>query len=280
MRLRGILLSLMVIVPSVSVAADAIPDPETLIEGMIEAAGGDAFLRLGVIELQAKEEETTTDGKTSKQWYRAYLNTGRQGIADLRVEIDNNVILGCNNNLCWATEDGKIDERPQAPRLAGGSIRQRLFPLMLPFSLRMDGVWPDAKVFAGSFEGEEVYQLALKFKPMFFAAPIMTTTWHLVVRRSDLQLISAEFLPPRDYRSVRAEGVRYRFLRRNELEGVWLPSRVLLDGIDLDRSPTGHVRVVELQASVRGPFEPALFINPLELEEFEERISGLEEEEE
>jgi hypothetical protein len=279
MKAWCILLTLLVVTPSVSVAADPIPDPDTLIKRMIEAAGGDDFQGLGVIELQAHEEETTTDGKTTKQRYRAYLNTARQSIGDLRVEIDNGVVLGCNNNLCWATQNGKLDERPQTPRMAGGAIRQRLFPLLLPFSLRMDGVQPDRRVSAGYFEGEEVYQLALDFKPMFFAAPIMTTTWHLVVRQSDFELISAEFLPPRDYRSVQPEGVRYRYLQREELEGIRLPSRVLLDGIDLDRTPTGHVRVVNLEATVRGPFEPALFINPQELEKLEEQLEGFEEEE-
>jgi hypothetical protein len=277
MRLQCTLLSLILIVPTVSIASDAVPDAQTLIEKMIEAAGGGAFHRLGVIEIRALEEETS-GGKRTKFRYAGFLDTTNQIMGNLRVEIDNGVVLGCNRNLCWATRNGVVDERPQAPRLAGGSIRQRLFPLLLPFSLKMDGVVPESTVRVGYFEGEEVYQLALNFKAMFFAAPIMSATWHLVVRRDDFELISAEFLPPEEYRGVQKEGVRYRYLQRTELEGIKLPTRVLLDGIDLTRTPNGHVRVVTLEPTVRGPAEPALFVDPQELEEIEERIPGMEDE--
>ena len=49
-----------------------------------------------------------------------------------------------------------------------------------------------------------------------------------------------------------------------------LPVQVLLDGIDLNGSPTGHVRVTKMQATVRGPYDPKLFLHPLEVQALED----------
>ncbi len=249
-----------------------ITDPSALVDRMLAAAGEDAFRALGVLQAEVSEEETTSGGDTSSRRYTAYLHTANMD--NLRIELGNSVVLACYRGDGWATTDGQLDTRPQAPRLAAASLRQRLFPLFLPFSLRMDGVVL-GEAAAGTFEGEEVYQLAVTFEEMFFASPVMAGTWHLVVRRSDLGLMSAEFLPPPDLRRAETEGVRYRALRHADVDGVRLSAEVLLDGIDLRRAPTGHVRLAKLETKVRGPFEPALFMHPEELERLEQGVPGL-----
>ena len=50
---------------------------------------------------------------------------------------------------------------------------------------------------------------------------------------------------------------------------VQLPIQVLLDGIDLNGSPTGHVRVTKMRTTIRGPYQPALFVHPTQLDEIE-----------
>jgi hypothetical protein len=269
MKLLTALLGLVLLAP-VAEAADVEPlDAQTLVDRIVAAAGGHGFHRLGVLEMRIDHEETTIEGERIVQQYAAYVDTSNLG--NLRVEFDNGVVLGCDDGVGWAAQDGVLDGRPQSPQMASGSIHQRLFPLLLPFSLRMEGVELGSDVMVGTFEGEQVYQLALTFRQLFFASPIMTTTWHIVVRQSDYTLMTVEFLPPIDLRKVQKEGVRYRTLTTETIEGVQLPRQVLLDGIDFRRTPTGHVRVVKVTTHVRGPFEPALFLHPDRLEALEER---------
>ena len=67
--------------------------------------------------------------------------------------------------------------------------------------------------------------------------------------------------------------IRYRVLKQAAIgSGAQLPVQVLLDGIDLNGSPTGHVRVTKMQVTVRGPFDPKLFLSPQELEALEDRM--------
>jgi len=67
--------------------------------------------------------------------------------------------------------------------------------------------------------------------------------------------------------------IRYRVLKQAAIgSGAQLPVQVLLDGIDLNGSPTGHVRVTKMQLTLRGPFDPKLFLSPQELEAIEERM--------
>jgi hypothetical protein len=253
-------------------AADTEPptDVASLIDRMIEAADGAEFRDLGVLELQIHEEETTSEGNTITNDFTAYVDT--TNLSNLRLEMANNLVVGSDSGFGWATLNGVPDPRPQTPRMAAGTIRQRLFPLLLPHSLRMEGVEISDEVMVGSFEGEEVYQVTVDFKQMFFASPVMNTTWHLVVRRSDYSLVSAEFLPPLETRKLEKEGVRYRTLKSTPVEGVPLPSEMLLDGIDFSRTPNGHIRIVKLTPRVRGPYEPALFVNPQRLDAIEERF--------
>ena len=102
----------------------------------------------------------------------------------------------------------------------------------------------------------------------------MMTTWYLHVRKSDYAVLAVEFLPPPGVRQVRSEGVRYRILKRATLgSSVQLPVQVLLDGIDLNGAPTGHVRVTRMRITIRGAYEPALFLHPIRLQAIEEGMN-------
>jgi hypothetical protein len=140
-----------------------------------------------------------------------------------------------------------------------------MFPLLLPFSLTMNGVHV-SEVVAATFEDQPVWQLNVVFDRFFFVSASMNTDWRMTVRRSDHALLAAEFLPPVEFRKVTTEGVRYRYLQHATIGGVRLPTQVLLDGIDFDRVENGHVRVTKVKPSPRGPFDPELFVDPRRLE--------------
>ncbi len=244
------------------------PDPEAILAGALDAAGGlEAFRQLGVIEMALSQEETLSSGKQRNSQATAYVDS--RSLSDLRLELPGNIVVARNHDLGWATRDGELDDRPQTGRMAKGTLNQRLFPILLPFSLTMDGVTLSNPV-ETNFEGEAVWRMAVSFPEAFFVAPSMTTTWYVHIRRSDHQVVGIEFLPPPEVRQVRSEGVRYRILKRATLgSSVQLPVQMLLDGIDLNGAPTGHVRVTKMRLTLRGLYEPALFLHPVQLEEIE-----------
>jgi len=267
MKLTIAMLTLALFVGPASVQAGP-PDAEAILAGALDAAGGlEAFRQLGVIEMAMSQEETLSSGKQRKTQATAYFDA--RSLADLRLELPGDIVVGRNRDLGWSTRDGEVDDRPQTPRMAKGTLNQRLFPILLPFSLTMDGVTLSDPV-ETNFEGEAVWRIAVDFPEAFFVAPSMTTTWYVHIRRSDHQVLGIEFLPPPEVRQVRSEGVRYRILKRATLgTSVQLPIQILLDGIDLNGAPTGHVRVTRARATIRGLYEPALFLHPMQLEEIE-----------
>ena len=94
----------------------------------------------------------------------------------------------------------------------------------------------------------------------------MFTTWKVYVSRKDNLVLGAEFLPNVEYISAIDEGIRYRFLKRQDTDGLSLAAQVLLDGIDLNGAENGHVRVTKMTATTAGPLDLALFVNPDEQE--------------
>jgi hypothetical protein len=215
----------------VAVAADA-PTPAAVVEQMLESAGGsDAFTRLGVLEFAIDQEETLSDGERISTHFVAY--TIGSDLDTARIALSDSVVVASHDGKGWAASDGELDTRPQTPRMAVGTIHQKLFPLLLP-------------------------------------------EWLLTVRRSDHTVVAAEFLPPVEFRKVTTEGVRYRYLQHATIDGVRLPTQVLLDGIDFDRVENGHVRVTKIKPSVRGPFEAELFVDPRRLELLEGGTPGVE----
>lgn len=275
MIVRGLAIGVGIVLGSAAAAAVDDPTPAAVVERMIEAAGGEgAFQSLGVLEIAVHEEETTSEGNRELGSYTAWAYTPQ--LDTLRMELSPRVVVASHKGVGWATMDGEVDTRPQTPRMAVGTIHQKLFPLLLPFSLAMDGVHVDDKVATTTFEGEDAWQFTVSFGPMFFVGPVMNTDWLFTVRRSDHVLLAVEFLPPVEYRTAQNEGVRYRYLQHADVEGVRLPTQVLLDGISFDGVETGHVRVTKITPSVRGSFDPELFVDPRRLEALEDGAPGVE----
>jgi len=274
MKVRGFALCAGILLGCAVGVTAADTSPAVVVEEMIEAAGGrDAFARLGVVEFAVEQEETLSDGERISSRMIAHVVSSDLDTA--RIALSDTVVVASHDGKGWATNDGEPDTRPQTPRMAVGTIHQKLFPLLLPFSLAMEGVHVN-EVVAATFEDQPVWQLTVVFDRMFFVSPSMNTDWLLTVRRSDNMLLSAEFLPPVEFRKVSTEGVRYRYLQHATLEGVRLPAQVLLDGIDFDRVENGHVRVTKIKSSVYGPFDAELFVDPRRLELLEGGIPGIE----
>jgi len=256
------------LVPAVSLAGP--PDGAALLEGMMQAAGGlQAFRDLGVIEIALTEEETTANGTQHKKQSTAYVDAATLG--SMRLELPGEVVVARKGASGWSSRAGVPDDRPQGSRMAIGTLNQRLFPLLLPFTATMKGVRLGT-VYETSFEGQPAWRIAVTFEENFFITPSMAATWYFHIRKDNGALLAAEFLPPPGVRDVRSEGIRYRVLKQAPIgSGVQLPVQVLLDGIDLNGSPTGHVRVTKMQVTVRGPYDQKLFLHPLEVQALEGR---------
>ena len=236
------------------------PAAETVIERAISAAELESTIAgHDMIRVAIRQEETTSDGSNSVKEFTAIVHGAR--LESIRLELGQGISLGLNNTIGWATIQGQVDDRPQTPRMAAGNIRQTLFPLLLPYSLRMEGVQL-GMVTVGSFDGTPAWVVEITFKPDFFTAPSMLTTWKVFIDREDNLVLGAEFLPPDEFRAVTDEGIRFRVLKRQNVDGLSLPAHVLLDGIDLNGLENGHVRVTKITAKTVGPLDLGLFINP------------------
>ena len=263
-RVLSLLLTV-VCVASLVVAEDA-PDPKEIVDRMIAAAGGDAFAKLGVLEREVHEEQTRNDGTQTTKDYTLMVDTGN--LANLRAEYPSGTVVGANAAGGWGVENGVQDDRPQTPTMVRKILNQAAFPLLMPFSLKMDGVWVE-EVRETTLDGRDVWVLAIPFSKGFFASPVLTTTWFMVVAQDDYSILAFEFVPPVEYRKVSPVGVRYRILKLQEVEGVKIAEQILSVGISPQGQESGLVRVTKTKASVQF-WEPALFLSPAQLEAFEE----------
>ena len=235
-------------------------EPAEIVERMLAAAGGGEFSEIGVLKLEVSDEETRNDGSRTSHEFTLYVDTA--DLRNVRMELEGGSIVGCSQDGCWAMKDGTLDDRRQTPYMAKTTLNQALFPIMLPFTVRMEGVWAsDVKEIM--WEGREAWSLAVPFAKGFFVSPVLTTTWSLVVARDDYSLLAASFVPPVEYRKVEMKGIRYRVLKTEDLEDVKIPTQILSIGINVDGYESGHVRVTKIKPSVHGPSDPTLFRSPL-----------------
>jgi hypothetical protein len=250
------------------VAAEDAPDAKEIVERMIAAAGGEAFATLGILELDVTEEEIRNDGAQSEKRYTLLVDTSN--INNVRMELPGNVVVAATRGGGWSTTAGALDDRPQAATMARTSINQRLFPLLLPFSLQMDGVWINQAQERKTADGREVWVIGIPFTKGFFTSPVMATTWILVVAKDDYSLLSIEFAPAPAFRDVSPVGVRYRIFQQKDVDGASVPEQILAVGINWQHRESGATRVTQIKPSVRGPWDPTLFLSPAQLEVLEE----------
>lgn len=246
--------------------ADDAPSPEDLLQGAMAAVGGEAFDELGVLKLEISEEQVRNDGTSSSNAYTVLVDTADLG--NLRMELDGDVVVARHGASGWSTQGGEFDERPQTSRMAKTTLNQSLFPLLVPYSLQMDGVWLK-EVVETTWDGQEAWAIQVPFAKGFFTSPVLSTTWRVVFDKQDFTLLGMDFLPAVEFRDVQPMGVRYRYLKYDEIDGVKVPSQVLAVGINLEGFESGANRITRIDITRFGPWQPRLFMSPKLLEELE-----------
>jgi len=245
--------------------AGEMPDPNEIVEKMIAAAGGEAFANLGVLELEVAVEESRNDGTQSARSYTLMVDTSN--LYNLRMETAGEVVVATNKGGGWSTTANVLDDRPQVPKMASLTLYQTVFPLLLPYSLQMEGVWLK-EVRETTLNGRDVWVISLPFSKGFFVNPVMETTWVMVVAKDDYSIQSLEFAPAPAFADVSPVGVRYRILKREEIDGATVVEQVLATGINSQYQESGANRVTRMVVKVR-PWDPTLFLNPAQLEALE-----------
>lgn len=249
-----------------SAFAQEAPDAKQIVDRMIAAAGGEAFAGLGVVELVVREDQTRNDGTMTAKDFTLIVDT--RDLANMRLEYPNGTVVGVNASGGWGVIDGVMDDRPQTPTMARKTLNQTVFPLLLPYSLQMEGVGI-IEAQESTLEDRDVWVLAIPFAKGFFLSPVLATTWLMIVAQDDYSILGYEFVPPVEYQKVSPVGVRYRILKHHEIEGVKLAEQILSVGISPQGTESGNTRVTKIRSSARY-WEPALFLSPAQLAELEE----------
>jgi len=262
-RFLSMLLTLML--AATATAADEMPDPQEILEKMIAAAGGEAFAGLGILELEVTVEEIRNDGTQSGRSFTLIVDTSN--LDNLRMELPGEVVVAANKGGGWSSTANVLDDRPQVPKMARLTINQSAFPLLLPYSLQMEGVWLD-EVRETKVDGRDVWVITIPFSKGFFVSPVMETTWILVVAKDDYSIHSLEFAPAPAFADVSPVGVRYRILKQKEIDGATIAEQMLATGINSQYQESGANRVTRMVLKVR-PWDPTLFLSPPQLEALE-----------
>jgi hypothetical protein len=264
LRVCPLLFALVLAIPPAAFGES--PGPKEIVDRMIAAAGGETFSQLGVLKLEVHEEQTRNDGTQTAKNYVLMVDTAN--LANLRMEYPNGTVVGASAAGGWGVENGVQDDRVQTPVMARKILNQTTFPLLMPYSLKMDGVWV-SEARESTLDGRDVWVLAIPIGKGFFVSPVLTTTWLMVVAQDDYSILAFEFLPPVEFRKVSPVGVRYRILKLQEVEGAKIAEQILSVGISPQGQESGLVRVTKSKASVRH-WEPSLFLSPAQLEALEE----------
>ncbi len=263
-RMLSLLLSLTL--TATVAAADEMPDPKEIVDNMIAAAGGEAFANLGILELEVTEQEIHNDGTQSDKSYTLLVDTSN--LDNMRMELPGEVVVAVTKAGGWSTTANVLDDRPQVAKMARLTINQSVFPVLLPYSLQMEGVWLK-EVRETELDGRGVWVIAIPFAKGFFANPVLETTWILVVAKDDYSIQSLEFAPAPAYADVSPVGVRYRILKQKDLDGAKVVEQLLAIGINSQYQESGANRVTKIASKVRG-WDPTLFLSPAQLEALEE----------
>lgn len=242
-------------------------DAEEVVRRVIAAAGGEAFSSLGILRFEIVEKELRNDGTQTTRSLTLFVDTAN--VNNLRMELPGDVVVAATKGGGWSTVEGMLDDRPQTPQAARKSLNQRAFPLLLPYSLKMEGVWLKEIREQVTDDGRKVWIIGIPFSKGFFLSPVLETTWILVVDQEDYSIVSLEFAPAPAYRDVVPVGVRYRVLQQKDLDGAKVISQLVAVGINSLHQESGATRVTEIESTVRGPRDATLFLSPQQVEEFE-----------
>lgn len=249
-----------------SVAAEEEIEADEIVDRVIAAAGGEAFVEIGVLKLEVSQEEIRNDGTSTKTNFTAFVDTAN--LENQRLEYPGELVIAHHGGGGWSTTAGVMDDRPQTSLRAERSLNQTLFPILLPHSLQMEGVRAN-EYREATLNDRAVWAVALPVAKDFFNSPILNTSWLMVVDQEDASLLSIEFFPPPQYRDISPVGMRWRVLKYQEIAGAMIPEDLLAVGINARGEESGHSRVVRIKASVHGSWDPTLFLSPAQLEALE-----------
>ena len=242
--------------------------PASVVAQTSDAAGGmKAFQALGVLQMEISQVQTYADKSQDTFAYTAYVDTR---LINSRLELPGEVVNVRNGDTGWAMVQGKPDVRQQTPRIALGFNRERLLPLLLPFSLNLEGVNLGDTVDETVFAKKSVLNFSFTVPEMYFASPLMGLSWDIVVDSSDHRIVAARFLPVEGFKEAENEGLQIQVTETADINGVSLPSRVVMKGINHYGQPTGMEREVTIKTTVLLEPNPSLFIRPDKLEALEE----------
>jgi hypothetical protein len=135
----------------------------------------------------------------------------------------------------------------------------------------MDGLIIGTTATAASFAGENAWSFTVGFEKMFFVAPFIADMWELYSSpRTTASSSARDSSPDRSSCDVHPEGVQYTVVASATVDDVILPTQMLMDGIDSNGVPTGHVSVVKITS--KALYEPgiAYFLHPEKLAALED----------
>lgn len=250
-----------------SLSLEAATPAEKIIDASIQAAGGrQAFEALGVLKMEITESETQTDGKTKKDSLTAYVDTT---LANSRLELPSNVVIVRNGDTGWASISGKLDTRKQTPRMAPGTCRQKLMPLLLPFSLKLDGPGFSQPT-QTNFQGQKMWKIGMIVKRLFFQSPMISNSWDFFFPLDSNKAPIARYLPLAEFIKVQPEGMQIEVIKRTRVGGVLLPSSVTIHGVDATGKVSSHERRVSISYTIVKDPDLGLFVSPETLQKLDE----------
>jgi hypothetical protein len=242
--------------------------PMLVVDRMIEKQdAGNKFENFGVVKLQVKQVETKLDGSVTREEYTTFRDSSFE---NGRVEFAPGLVVVKNGSDGWATNNGVLDTRRQTPRNSASFNNDKSFAIMLPFSLRADGVHLGTEVEEAEFAGQEALVFRVRFDRNFFSSPFVNDRWEIYAAKDTYQYLGARFGPVPEYIEVHSEGVQFTPTAFQDVDGVKLPKQVLMDGINTSGAENGHVAIIDIEA--KALYEPGveLFLHPDRLKQFED----------
>lgn len=231
-------------------------------QAMAAWGGQQAFKSLGIMKFVVTESDSLPDGTQQSTTFTLYYDTET---TQRRLELpEGDVVIVSDHASGWATSGGQLDDRAQTSHLAPRFINNKLLPVILPFSMTLQGVgFPTQKQpQATHFQGAPANRLDFSVPTNFFNTPLVNTRWAVFTGKDEHNYLGAEFLPVPGYEATKSQGMRFHVTKTTEIDGVRFCSEIAIDSIDSAGKPTGNRRTMKIRASVVREPSPALFLHP------------------
>ncbi len=254
------------LVAAMPVSAQAEPKPpaaDVAVRRACAAAGGlETFTKLGIVAVACKSEEVTQDGHVTSTLKNFYFLS--PGPTPGRLELPGSRVTAADDGAGgWALIAGRPDSRPATAQMVRRSLRNALFPLLLPFSLTWEGVSVTG-VTAGTAGGRPVWKLTVEVPHTFFDTPQISTSWTVALDRTTFAVVQAES-PFTDLgKGVTADGMLFRWNDPVKIGGVTFYTEQRVTGLDEVGREKSHSRIDRCQYHLMPADDAAkMFGNPI-----------------